>query len=107
MKTLSLRPYPGEVRVFKSVKAYHKAHLKLFGEPDKDLSGNQGRMTGIWNDKLKRRVYLVWATTPTFLAHELSHVILDLFDDVGIDPREANGEPFCYMLSQLLLECES
>jgi hypothetical protein len=36
----------------------------------------------------------------------LSHVMLNVFELVGIDPREAGGEPFCYMLSQLMLEAE-
>lgn len=48
--------------------------------------------------------YLVWGKNPHTLAHELAHAVLHVFERCGIDPREARGEPFCYMLSQLLLE---
>jgi hypothetical protein len=30
--------------------------------------------------------------------------VLHVFERCGIDPREAHGEPFCYMLSQLMLD---
>lgn len=40
------------------------------------------------------------------LAHELSHVVLHVFERCGIDPREALGEPFCYMLGQLMLQAQ-
>ena len=48
--------------------------------------------------------YLVWGEDAPSIAHELAHVILDVFSMCGIDPREASGEPFCYMLSQLMSE---
>ena len=48
--------------------------------------------------------YLVWGKKPHNLAHEISHTVLHVFKRCGIDPREGNGEPFCYMLSQLILD---
>ena len=104
MKELSLRPYHGRLYVVKTAKAYEKAHVKLFKTPDIINCSQKGRMTGgegvdgVW-------AYLVWADDAPYLAHELSHVILHVFERCGIDPREAGGEPFCYMLSQLMLEC--
>jgi hypothetical protein len=103
MKELSLRPYNGRLFVAKSRKAYERAHLKLFKTPDVLTCTQEGRFNGgegkdgIWT-------YLVWAKAPHTLAHELSHAVLHVFERCGIDPREAQGEPFCYMLSQLLLE---
>ncbi len=105
MKRLQLRPYPGEVWITKSVKQYQKAHLKRFGEEDSvmnDGAVRSGRMMGIQDEK--GTTYIVYATSPVYLAHELSHVVLDLFECIGIDPRSGNGEPFCYLLSQLMLE---
>lgn len=62
-------------------------------------------MDGLYTkDKAPR--FIVWAVDNARLAHELSHVILDVFDVAGIDPRHANGEPFCYLLSQLMLEAK-
>ena len=36
------------------------------------------------------------------MAHEMSHVALNVFEDIGSNPVECNGEPFCYLLEQLL-----
>lgn len=103
MKELSLRPYNGRLFVAKSRKEYERQHSELFKTPD-ILSCNQvGRMTGgegkdgVWT-------YLIWAAASPQMAHEISHVVLHVFERCGIDPREALGEPFCYMLSQLMSE---
>lgn len=103
MKELSLRPYHGRLFVAESRKEYQKQHRKLFKTPDVLSCAQAGRMTagegkdGMWT-------YLIFAETTPHLAHELSHVVLHVFERCGIDPREALGEPFCYMLSQLMLE---
>ena len=103
MRELSLRPYNGRLFVAKTRKAYEKGHRRLFKTPDVLTCSQVGRFTGgegvdgIWT-------YLVWAAGPPQMAHELSHVILHVFERCGIDPREGNGEPFCYMLSQLMQE---
>lgn len=102
MKELTLRPYPGTIRVCRSKKEYRKEHRRLFGE-DIDLTNKFGRMDGHGG----KAVYLVWGCGTAMLAHELSHVILHVFELAGIDPREANGEPFCYMLSQLLQDADA
>ena len=103
MKELSLRPYNGRLFVAKSRKEYEREHVQLFQTPDVLTCAQEGRFTGgegrdgMWT-------YLVFAAKPHTLAHELSHCVLHVFERCGIDPREANGEPFCYMLSQLILE---
>ena len=103
MVKLSMRPYNADLFVFRNVEKYQKKHKELFGFRDEIGAGVNGRMGGGVVDG--KKTYIVWADEPHNLAHELSHCILDRFQDVGIDPREANGEPFCYMLSQLMLEC--
>lgn len=103
MKELSLRPYNGRLFVAKSRKDYQRQHKALFATPDVLRCDQAGRMTGgegkdgVWT-------YLIWAEAAPQLAHELSHIVLHVFERCGIDPREAGGEPFCYMLSQLMLE---
>lgn len=103
MKELSLRPYNGRLFVARSRKEYERQHAGLFKTPDVLSCAQVGRFTGgegkdgIWT-------YLVWAAATPQMAHELSHVVLHVFERCGIDPREAGGEPFCYLLSQLLLE---
>lgn len=103
MKELSLRPYNGKLFVASSKKDYLEQHRLLFKEPDVLTCATEARFSGgcgpgdVWT-------YLIWANRPHLLAHELSHAILHVFERCGIDPREAGGEPFCYMLSQLMLE---
>lgn len=104
MKTLSMRPYPGNVHIAATRSEYQRKHKEMFGHKDAGLTkSNSGRMTGRTLEP-KGVEYLVWGAEPCYLAHEIAHVILNSFEAIGIDPREAGGEPFCYMLSQLLLE---
>lgn len=107
MKTLSLRPYFGRVKVCATVHEYQREYKKLFGHEDEHMTDDkQGRMSGRYCEKKRSPTYVVWARNRSYLAHELSHVILHVFELADIDPRAANGEPFCYMLSQLMLEAK-
>lgn len=78
----------------------------MFKTPDVLSCAQEGRFSG-GEGKDGMWTYLVWGAKQHTLAHELSHAVLHLFERCGIDPREAGGEPFCYMLSQLLLEAGS
>lgn len=105
MKELSLRPYNGALYVCDTEADYQKWHKKIFGARDVPLlsSGIEGRFAG-GEGADGKWAYLIWHTSPHTLAHELSHCILHVFERCGINPIEAGGEPFCYMLSQLMLE---
>lgn len=105
MKRLSLRPYNGSLYVCSDEEDYQRAHKRVFGERDIPLecSGREGRFTGGCGADGKW-TYLIWYSSAHTLAHELSHAVLEVFKRCGIDPRESGGEPFCYMLSQLMLE---
>jgi hypothetical protein len=89
--------------ITKTKKDYEKSHRKLFKtadvlscKQDGRFSGGEGK-DGLWT-------YLIWAEKQHTLAHELSHVVLHVFERAGINPIESGGEPFCYMLSQLILD---
>jgi hypothetical protein len=103
MKELSLRPYTGRLFLAGSIEDYERSHRKLFKHTDRICEDVGGRFRGgcgkdnVWT-------YLVFGRKPHYLAHELAHVILHVFKRCGIDPRKAGGEPFCYLLSQLLLD---
>lgn len=100
---ISLRPYNGRLFAANTRKEYEAAHIALFNEPDVLLCDQQGRFSGgkgrdgLWT-------YLIWANSPSTWAHEVAHVILHTFERLGIDARSGNGEPFCYLLSQILTE---
>ena len=107
VKKLSLRPYLGEIWVCASLNSLHKAYRKHTQTPypyQDDPGG--GRFIWLKGDCPADHIFLIWAATPHALAHEVSHVLLHTFKEIGHDPRDGGGEPFCYMLSQLLLEAK-
>ena len=106
MKELSLRPYGGRLFVTKTAKEYEQAHKKIFKTPDVLTCAQGGRFTG-GEGKDGMWTYLVFAKSAHYMAHELSHVVLHVFEQSGINPIEANGEPFCYLLSQLILDASA
>jgi len=105
VKELSLRPYNGRLFLAASREDYERGSKRLFATPDVLNCAQVGRFSG-GEGKDGQWTYLIWATDTPRLAHELSHVILHTFERCGIDPIAANGEPFCYLLSQLMLDAE-
>ena len=103
MEELSLRPYNGKLFIARTAKDYERFHEKLFSEPDVLTCGQEGRFSG-GKGKDDMWTYLVFGKNHHIVVHELSHVVLHVFERCGIDPIEAKGEPFCYMLSQLVLD---
>lgn len=103
MRELSLRPYNGRLFVVRNKAEYSKAHVRIFRKPDVLTCGQDGRFSG-GEGKDGMWTYLVYAGKNHSLVHELSHVVLHVFERCNIDPRDSNGEPFCYMLSQLMLD---
>ena len=104
MHELSLRPYPGRLFLAGCRAEFEALFAARVGEPPTAARAlHRGRFAGR-EAKDGAWTYLVWASSPHSLAHEIGHVVLDLFDWCGIDPRSGGGEPFCYLLSQLLLD---
>jgi hypothetical protein len=105
-KECSLRPYPGTVKVFRDLKMLRAYYESKTGEkyPYKDeVTG--GRFIKLeFGKKAMDTQWLVYAKRPHSLAHELTHILLRLWEEIGSDPAAGNGEPFCYMLSQLMLD---
>lgn len=100
---VSLRPYNGRLFVAQTAEEYKAAHKRVFASDDELTCATEGRFAG-GEGKDGLWTYLVWAEKPHTLAHELAHVALHVFERCGIDPRSGNGEPFCYLLSQLMLD---
>lgn len=105
MKRLYLRPYNGNLFLAESREDYERSHKKLFKEADVLSCAQEGRMTG-GQGKDGKWTYLVWADESHTLAHEVAHVVLHVFERCGIDPCCGGGEPFCYLLSQILLDAK-
>jgi hypothetical protein len=60
------------------------------------MTGDEA-LGGMWT-------YLVYSNSPDVLAHELTHVLLHVWERCGMNPSDSGGEAFCYMLSQLMLD---
>jgi hypothetical protein len=47
-------------------------------------------------------IYVRPGADMTTLVHETGHATMDILDYCGVDPRQANGEPFCYTQQAML-----
>ncbi len=101
MKRLSLRPYNGNLFLCTTREDYERQHKRVFREPDVLSCEVEGRFVG-GEGKDGLWTYLVFADTAAMAAHEFGHVIFHTFHRCRIDPRDSDGEAFCYMLSQLM-----
>jgi hypothetical protein len=105
LKRLSLRPYHGTVWLCESLdelrKAYRRKTREAYPYTDDPKGGRYVKLTG---PTVMDTVWLIFAANQAALAHEFAHVLLQTFNRIGHDPTEGDGEPFCYMLSQLMLE---
>jgi hypothetical protein len=104
MKKLSLRPYHGVIYLCKSHDEIRKQYKKLLGRECPHELSTAGQYIKIEGDEPKDNIWLVYGSKKCYLAHEYCHVLLKTFGTLGHDPTVGDGEPFCYMLSQLLLE---
>lgn len=105
MKKLSLRPYHGDIWLCASPDEVRRAYKKLTGNRCPHvLREDGGKFIKVEFDDHRDTKWLVYASDQSYLAHELSHVLLHTFGFIGHNPTEGDGEPFCYMLSQLMLE---
>lgn len=107
MRKIDLRPYHGEILSFTTLKELRAAYRKKTGSayPYSD-NGGAGRFVMLEGHDINDRVFLLYADGPAALAHEVAHILLIVCKTIGHDPREGDGEPFCYMLSQIMLECK-
>lgn len=83
-KQLSLRPYPGEVKVFRDLammRAYYESKTgKKYEYQDEATGGRYLRLEG----KIELdTVWLVYARRPHVLAHELTHILLQVWNAIG------------------------
>lgn len=103
VKKLSLRPYVGILYIARTRRAYERAHVQLFGKADK-LDDDTGGMFATHEAVEGGLVYLAYADTPRHWVHELSHVVIHLFEYLQNPITSDNSEPFCYLLHTLWQE---
>lgn len=103
MRKILLTPYPGAVVLTRTRREFEREYKRISGNSCTLPLSTTGRMQPFTWDRYAS-VYLIFAPQVSTLAHELSHAILALFNDIGIDPRQNGGEPFCYLLGHLMDE---
>lgn len=101
MKKILLTPYYSFVLLTRTVPELKRAYRRIAKKP-LEMSDNTFGITISLSRKRNVDAYLVYAHSTSDLAHEFAHVILRLFKEIGLDPTEGNGEPFCYLLSHLM-----
>jgi hypothetical protein len=105
MNIISLRPYHGKIILCKSPDEMKKIYKKYTKQNcSENIYKNGGKVIRLEGDSHEDITWLVYASKKPYLAHEFSHVLLHTFDLIGHDPRKGDGEPFCYMLSQLMID---
>lgn len=103
-KQLRLSPYPGIVLVTDDWDEFNKLSKKLLDRAHEEQGTRAGRFVA-GSSPLHPHTAIVFWTTYATLAHEMAHVIFDLFEGIGIpDPGGCDNEPFCYLLSQLMTD---
>ena len=101
MKKLKMTPYPGLILLCSSFEEFTRVYRRLSAE-EYPHGATHGSTVKMESKVDYSSIFLIHYDSVSTLAHELSHAVLDLFDDIGINPVEACGEPFAYMLSHLL-----
>jgi hypothetical protein len=102
---LSLRPYHGSILLCDSPAEMRKQYRRLCRKTcPHEITESGGRYIKIEFDHPHETQWLVYSDSLAYLAHEFCHVLLQTFKTIGHDPTQGDGEPFCYMLSQLMLE---
>ena len=104
-KRLDLRPYPGQIFLFNRLDFLRAKYTSMTGLPyDWQDEPTGGRYIRVEGEKAKDTIWLVYGRKPHVLAHEFTHVLLQTFERIGTHPADGNGEPFCYLLSQLMID---
>lgn len=101
---ISIRPYKGRMFFATTREGFEAAHIELFGEPDPLDSTRSGRFS-VGGNLQNQRCFLIWAEDVSSLAHEVAHVVLELFLVMKTNPTDEASEPFCYLLQQLFEDC--
>ena len=103
MKKILLTPYYSHVIVTRTPAEAKRTYRRLY-KKDLHIAHNTYGLTVTLGSKGHVNAYFVYARSTSDLAHEFGHVLLRLFKEIGSDPTEGSGEPFCYMLSHLMGE---
>jgi hypothetical protein len=102
VKRFEIPIYGGEVLLYKDQKEFWKAYAFLGGRQEYD-SPKSGEAAHLQSDE-GMNIFLVgwYSGTLSTLVHEITHVMVFLFEHVGIDPRDSNGEVAAYLVGYLI-----
>lgn len=103
---LDTSPYPSCVYITDDVQVYYAAHIKIFGIEAKELGRLSNARISDGDDIEGGHSYLIYASRLYSCVHELSHLCLDIFTNIGAVPSECNGEPYCYLIGNLFRQTQ-
>ena len=102
MREVEIIPYGGRLFYTSSRSKFRKFYKKITSQTCEKIT-SQGLTH--WCSSGPDQLWMVYAKDTPTLAHELMHVVMFVCKHVGIDPREANGEPAAYLLGYLMEQC--
>ena len=97
---VSIRPYPGLLYVTADRATFEKLHKTLFGDEFKLEKDDVGRTERAVSVK-EKQTYLIYASAPSTLVHELVHVMTHVFERIGIPMDDGGTETMAYFLDAL------
>lgn len=98
-KEIIIQPYGYRVTVVSDYEDFKKEFEKKIG---REYDGTEG--AGLTTEFLTPEgipEFIVYANRTGTLAHELMHVVMDVFKRIHSDPREGSSEPAAYLMGYL------
>ena len=100
-----MRPYPFDMYVTSDESTFTKIRKREFGDVKK-IEEDQHGFFSCGTSIKGRRVCIVYARTKPALVHEIAHLVIYVFEKVGIPINDSGSEAFAYMIEQLFRDSE-
>jgi hypothetical protein len=102
VKDIVVPLYDGRIILYTNRAKFLEALRAVDGPEDDDMGTVKGMCLPTKNEEGARLYIVGWfdGELPT-LVHEVCHVTLFVLGNAGIEPRDSQGEPMCYLLDYI------
>ncbi|TKI02958.1 hypothetical protein [Martelella alba] len=99
---INCHPYPCEIWFTTSRKKFNRLHKKIFGE---DNLCELGAGIVVPDMHRQRMIIGVFDDSADTLVHEVSHLVIDIFNAVGMEVNIETTEAFAYLFESIFSQC--